>query len=289
MCNNIEPNPPPSLLTLSSWAERATLRRLPVDRLERGIHISGRAPPSVLELEPAVPRESQQILIICNVALSKHVIAMARLAGKRALVTGGSSGIGEPAHDVFNAGLVVDKVPGAAVVKLLVQQGARVAINYSSNQQRAAQVLDDVGGTDKGHLLIRANAFVKAEIDSMVQETVQHFGGLDLVVSNAGWTAFGDFSDLSRSRSKTPGASTDHSLDAITDDDWMECYKNNVLSHLWLMQRCEAELRQAEGSFVVSASVAGLKPSGSSMVGTSLTQPRNEADTFRPTVMSDLG
>ena len=195
---------------------------------------------------------------------------MARLAGKRALVTGGSSGIGEPSHDAFNGGLVVD-IPGAAVVKLLVQQGARVAINYSSNQQRAAQVLDDVGGTDKGHLLIRANAFVKAEIDSMVQEAVQHFGGLDLVVSNAGWTAFGEFSDLSRSRSKSLVASTD-SLDAITDDDWINCYQNNVLSHLWLMQRCEAELKKAEGSFVVSASVAGLKPSGSSMVGTR-TQP----------------
>lgn len=51
----------------------------------------------------------------------------------------------------------------------------------------------------------------------------------------------------------------------MSDDDWMQCYKTNVLSHLWLMQACKAELVANKGAFVISASVAGLKPSGSSM------------------------
>lgn len=54
--------------------------------------------------------------------------------------------------------------------------------------------------------------------------------------------------------------------DAISDADWMQCYNANVMSHLWLMQAVQDELKANKGSFVVSASAAGLKPSGSSMV-----------------------
>lgn len=52
----------------------------------------------------------------------------------------------------------------------------------------------------------------------------------------------------------------------MSDDDWIRCYQTNVMSHLWLMQEVKDELIANKGSFVISASVAGLKPSGSSIV-----------------------
>lgn len=55
-------------------------------------------------------------------------------------------------------------------------------------------------------------------------------------------------------------------IDAIEDAGWLRCYESNVMSHLWVMQACQEELRKNRGAMVITASVAGTKPSGSSMV-----------------------
>lgn len=52
---------------------------------------------------------------------------------------------------------------------------------------------------------------------------------------------------------------------SLTDDEWDQTYKANVMAHLWLMQSLEDELKKNKGCFIVSASVAGLRPTGSSM------------------------
>lgn len=46
------------------------------------------------------------------------------------------------------------------------------------------------------------------------------------------------------------------------------CYAANVKSHLWIMQAAEEELARNNGSCVIIASTAGLRPGGSSMVRT---------------------
>ncbi|WWD19958.1 hypothetical protein CI109_104431 [Kwoniella shandongensis] len=154
---------------------------------------------------------------------------MAILNKKRALITGGSAGI------------------GAEVARSLAQRGARVAINYSSNRSRAEETLKTLTG--EGHFLVEGNAFDREDISRVVTEALGKLGGLDIVISNAGWTTFGQFKDIR----------------AVNDDGWIQCYSSNVLSHLWLMQACQEELRKQKGSFIVSSSVAGLRPSGSSM------------------------
>ncbi|GFZ47207.1 hypothetical protein JCM24511_04950 [Saitozyma sp. JCM 24511] len=156
------------------------------------------------------------------------------LEGKRVLVTGGSAGL-------------VDEAPGAAVAGLLAQRGARVAISYATDSRRAQDTLRALPGCS--HVAVQGDVFDHDGVTEVIRTTIEKLGGLDHVVSNAGWTAFGQFDDL------------------ITDDDWMTCYRANVLSHLWLMQACQDELKSNKGSFVVSASVAGLRPSGSSMPG----------------------
>lgn len=51
----------------------------------------------------------------------------------------------------------------------------------------------------------------------------------------------------------------------MNDDEWDLTYKANVMAHLWLMQSLEDELKANKGCFIVSASIAGLRPTGSSM------------------------
>ncbi|KAH8078587.1 hypothetical protein HD553DRAFT_326780 [Filobasidium floriforme] len=165
---------------------------------------------------------------------------MTSLVGKTALVTGGSAGI------------------GAAVAKQLASRGVRVAINYSSNRERAAKTLSQLEGS--GHILVQGNAFDREGIEQLT--TLETMKDLDIIISNAGWTAFGEFNDLG----------------AVSDDDWMKCYQSNVMSHLWLSQACRETLERTKGCIVISASVAGIKPSGSSML--CLVKPVSKAATI---------
>ena len=75
-------------------------------------------------------------------------------------------------------------------------------------------------------------------------------GRLDVVVSNHGWTRLTNFNNLS---------------EGLIDEDWDKCFAYNVKSHLWLMAECREELDKNEGCFITTASVAGVKPSGSSL------------------------
>ncbi|WOO79886.1 Granaticin polyketide synthase putative ketoacyl reductase 2 [Vanrija pseudolonga] len=152
------------------------------------------------------------------------------IEGKRALITGGSAGL------------------GAAVAQALAAKGARIAINYSSNAERAQQTLSGLAG--QGHVLVQGDVFSHDGIKEVVAKAQKELNGaIDIVISNAGWTKFAPFTDLN----------------AVADADWEKMYRANVLSHLWLAQATEADLKKTGGSFLISASVAGLRPSGSSM------------------------
>src|ERR1700752_19816 len=91
-----------------------------------------------------------------------------KLAGKVALVTGGSRGI------------------GAAIAKALADDGADVAISYSASPDKAEAVVN--GLLEKG---VRAHAF-KADqanardVEGLVKSVVERFGRLDILVNNAG-------------------------------------------------------------------------------------------------------
>jgi NAD(P)-dependent dehydrogenase (short-subunit alcohol dehydrogenase family) len=75
-------------------------------------------------------------------------------------------------------------------------------------------------------------------------------GRLDVVISNAGWTRITNFLNFS---------------EGTLESDWDTCFTYNVKSHLWLMEFSKPHLEAVEGSFVSTASLAGVKPSGSSL------------------------
>lgn len=84
-------------------------------------------------------------------------------------------------------------------------------------------------------------------------------GRLDVVVSNHGWTRLTDFANLE---------------EGVVEEDWDKCFVYNVKSHLWLMHAAKKHLEESEGAFITTASVAGMKPSGSSLVRRDRTSSR---------------
>ncbi len=100
---------------------------------------------------------------------------MGTLDGKRALVTGGSKGI------------------GAGIALALAREGADVAINYNSDAAGAAEVARQIGALGRTALTIGANVGQVAECQRLVREAAAGLGGLDILINNAGVTLWQDF------------------------------------------------------------------------------------------------
>jgi acetoacetyl-CoA reductase/3-oxoacyl-[acyl-carrier protein] reductase len=118
---------------------------------------------------------------------------MGRLNGKTALVTGASRGIGR------------------AIAIELAREGARVAINYQSNDERAKEVVYDIGKFGGNCVLAKANLSDPKEARAMVQRVAEQFTHLDVLVNNAGITR-------------------DKMLAKMTDEEWLEVIQTNLNS-----------------------------------------------------------
>ena len=129
----------------------------------------------------------------------------ARLTGKRALVTGGSRGI------------------GAAIVRRLADEGATVAINYVADESSADALVAEL--TDRGHraAAFRADVGDREQIRNLVQQAVAEFGGLDILASNAGVEHFG-------------------ALESITEADFDHVFHINVAGQLFATQAAAAAM-----------------------------------------------
>lgn len=101
------------------------------------------------------------------------------LAGKVALVTGGSRSI------------------GAAIARRLAADGAAVALTYSSSPDKAMQLVDEISSAGGRALAIKADAGNPDAVRAAVHRTVEAFGAIDILVNNAGLGLGGPIDEIS--------------------------------------------------------------------------------------------
>ena len=89
-------------------------------------------------------------------------------AGKVALVTGGSKGI------------------GAGIVRRLASEGAAVAFTYSNSEEKALQLVSEIESSGGKALALKADSASAEQVQAAVLQAVDAFGELDIFVSNAG-------------------------------------------------------------------------------------------------------
>ncbi len=90
------------------------------------------------------------------------------LEGKRALVTGGNSGI------------------GAAIAAELAKAGAKVAINYVTDQDTAEKLAAEIRARGRDTITIQADVSHSREVEAMFKQLDERWGGIDILINNAG-------------------------------------------------------------------------------------------------------
>jgi 3-oxoacyl-[acyl-carrier protein] reductase len=93
-----------------------------------------------------------------------------RLKDKVALVTGSSRGVGK------------------AIAIGYAKEGAKVVVNYTSNENAAKEVVESIEKLGASAIAVKADVAKKAEAESLVKTAVDQFGGIDILVNNAGFT-----------------------------------------------------------------------------------------------------
>jgi len=148
---------------------------------------------------------------------------MISLRGKRALVTGGSRGI------------------GAATALLLAECGADVGIGYRSRQNEAADVVQQLAGRGVRAFAHAADLSALSGTTSLFDRAEREFGGLDIFVGNAGiWPA------------------TDVPLADMTDEQWRRTMSEN-LDNMFYSTRAAARRLERGGRIVLVSSTAGQR------------------------------
>ncbi|NNE61865.1 MAG: SDR family oxidoreductase [Woeseia sp.] len=149
---------------------------------------------------------------------------MLDMTGKSALVTGASQHI------------------GAAIALRLAEAGARVLVHYRSKADDAARVVDairDAGGEARA---VGGELSDPRDVAAVVQETIDAFGGIDVLVNNAGSFPVGAFLDLSH-------------------EDWRAMQRSNVESAFLCTQEAARYMKEHGGGAIVNiASIAASSP-----------------------------
>ena len=154
------------------------------------------------------------------------------LSGKCAIVTGSAVGVGR------------------ATALELAKRGANVVVNYSRSEEEAKETVAMVEALGAHALLVRADVSNDAEVRAMVAAAVDAFGGVHVLVNNAGTTAFVNFADL----------------EGMTEELWDRILAVNLKGPFFCARAAaEAMKSSGEGAIVNIASIAGVKAIGSSI------------------------
>ncbi|KAI1617110.1 hypothetical protein EDD36DRAFT_415985 [Exophiala viscosa] len=139
------------------------------------------------------------------------------LAGKVALITGGSKGI------------------GAATATALSKLGAKVIINYNSDSAAADTLVSQLGGAQNA-LAVRADASNLSGIETLVSETVSHFSKIDILIANAGILPMKD-------------------IESTTEQDFDRAFAMNVKGPYFLVQKALPHMSPGSSIVLLSTTI----------------------------------
>lgn len=147
-----------------------------------------------------------------------------RLAGRRALITGGDSGIGRAAAIAY------------------AREGADVAINYlPEEEQDAQQVIALIEEAGRTAVAIPGDITDAAFCRELVERAVEGLGGLDILVNNAGFQQSAE------------------TIEDISDEDFDATMKTNIYAPFWITRAALAHM-EAGSTIIITASVVAEDP-----------------------------
>jgi len=154
------------------------------------------------------------------------------LKGKIALITGGSSGV------------------GAATALRLGLLGAKVAINYCSSKAGAESVVAQIETDGSEAMALQGDVSREKDCVRLVDQTLERFGRLDVLINNAGTTTFVPHQDL----------------DGLTEEIWLRTLGVNLMGAFFMTRSAAPHLAASGGgSVVMTSSIAGVTANGSSI------------------------
>jgi len=172
-----------------------------------------------------------------------------KLAGKVAVVTGASKGI------------------GAAIARHLAAEGAAVVVNYASSKSGADKVVAEITGAGGKAVAVQGDVSKKADITRLFAETKKAFGHVDILVNNAGVYEFGP-------------------LENVTEEHFHKQFNLNVLGLLLTTQEAVKHFTPAGGSIVNISSVVGRHPLPSASV---YSATKGAVDAITKSLAKELG
>jgi 3-oxoacyl-[acyl-carrier protein] reductase len=144
---------------------------------------------------------------------------MSKLAGKVAVVTGASKGI------------------GAEIARQLAAAGAAVVVNYANDRAGADKVVADIAGAGGKAVAVQGNVARSADVDGIFAQAKSAFGTVDVLVNNAGVYRFA-------------------SIDEVTEDEIRREFDTNVLGVLLATKAAAAQFGPEGGSVINISSIA---------------------------------
>ncbi|MFA1621347.1 glucose 1-dehydrogenase [Rhizobium mongolense] len=153
---------------------------------------------------------------------------MGKLAGKVAVVTGGSKGI------------------GAAIAKALAAEGAQVVVNYASSKAGADAVVQTITAAGGKAIAVQGDVSKAEQAQGLVDAAVKEFGQLDVLVNNSGVYEFAP-------------------IEQVTEEQYRRMFDVNVLGVLLSTQAALKHLGEGGSVINISSAATSLAPPASSV------------------------
>jgi len=153
---------------------------------------------------------------------------MGVLDGKVALVTGASKGI------------------GAGIAKGVAAAGASIVVNYASSKEGADRVVSDIAERGGTAFAAQDDVSKSGDVKQLFEDVAREFGGLDVLVNNAGVYSFGP-------------------LESVTETEFHRQHNTDVLGTLLATQEA-VKLFGEKGGSIINIGTAGTRNPGPAMV-----------------------